>query len=84
LRESTGRGLQLCFHCDIHGIGMAPEAKTEAFLLRMGTTETRMLHELSEKTGLTRADVVRQLIRREHAQVIGDEPGPKRPKPKRK
>jgi hypothetical protein len=62
---------------------MAPEAKTEAFLLRMGPTETRMLHELSEKTGLSRADVVRQLIRREHAQVVGDGPRAK-PKPKRK
>jgi hypothetical protein len=63
---------------------MAPEPKTEAFLLRMGPTETRMLAELSDKSGLTRADVIRQLIRREHAAVIGEGAGPKRPKPKRK
>ncbi len=62
---------------------MAPETKTEAFLLRMGATETRMLRELSEKTGLARADVVRQPFRREHAQLFGDEPRAK-PKTKRK
>jgi hypothetical protein len=59
---------------------MAPEAKTEQFLFKMGETEARMLNELSEKTGLTKADVLRQLIRREHAAVIGEAPPKKRPK----
>lgn len=67
----------------IHGQDMAPEQKSEAFFVRMGATETRMLLELSDKTGLSRSDVVRQLIRREHAQVFGEEPRPK-PKPKRR
>ena len=61
---------------------MAPEAKTEKFLFKMGDTEARMLGELSEKTGLTKSDVLRQLIRKEHTQVIGEGPG-KRPKQKR-
>lgn len=52
---------------------MAAEQKTEQFLIRMGRTETKMLKQLSEHTGLKRADVVRQLIRREHAQVFGTE-----------
>jgi len=61
---------------------MAPEQKTEAFLIRLGRTEDKMLRELSDQTGLTRADVVRQLIRREHAATIGQ--APSKPKPKRK
>jgi hypothetical protein len=62
---------------------MAPEPKTDSFLLRMGATETRMLLELADHIGLNKSDVVRQLIRREHAQVFGDAPRQK-PKPKRK
>lgn len=59
---------------------MAPEPKTDSFLLRMSPTETRMLLELSEKIGLTKSDVVRQLVRREHAEVFGEEPMRKKPK----
>jgi hypothetical protein len=59
---------------------MAPEPKTGAFYMRMGATEDRMLEELSERIGLSRADVIRQLIRREHANVFGEAPAPKRPK----
>ncbi len=57
---------------------MSPEQKSESFLLRMGPTEVQMLQELSDKSGLTRSDVVRQLIRREHAAVLGVEPTKKR------
>lgn len=57
---------------------MSPEQKSESFLIRMGPTEVRMLQELSDKSGLTRSDVVRQLIRREHATVLGSEPSIKR------
>jgi hypothetical protein len=60
---------------------MAPEPKDEPFLIRMGKTEARMLHELSDRSGLSRADVVRQLIRKEHGAVFGQEPT--RPKRKR-
>lgn len=48
---------------------MSPEQKSESFLLRMGPTELRMLQELSDHTGLTKADVVRQLIRKEHTEL---------------
>jgi hypothetical protein len=62
---------------------MAPEPKTGAFYMRMGETEDRMLQELADEIGLSRADVIRQLVRREHAQVFGKEPRAK-PKPKKR
>ncbi len=33
-----------------------------------------MLGELSARTGLSQSDVVRQLIRKEYAQVVGEPP----------
>jgi hypothetical protein len=63
---------------------MATEPKTGGFFMRMADTEDRMLEELSDRIGLSRADVIRQLIRRAYAQVFGEAPRPKRPKPKRK
>ena len=57
---------------------MAPEKKDDALLVRMGETETKMLTELADQTGLSRADVIRQLIRKEHLQVFGQ--APKKPK----
>jgi uncharacterized protein YmfQ (DUF2313 family) len=55
----------------VYTLLMANEQKSEAFFVRMGPTEVKLLEQLSEKTGLSRSDVVRQLIRREHAQVVG-------------
>jgi hypothetical protein len=49
---------------------MAPQAKTEALLVRMGEIEAAMLTDLSDHSGLSRADVIRQLIRREHKTVL--------------
>lgn len=37
-----------------------------------------MLAELSEKTGLNMTDMIRQAIRREHAERIGEPPAKKR------
>jgi hypothetical protein len=48
---------------------MAPEQKTESLLVRMGESELRMLRELADHTGLSMADVIRQLVRREHSAV---------------
>jgi len=50
---------------------MAPDAKTETFIIRLSPSEVQMLVELSDKSGESRANVVRQLIRREHASAIG-------------
>lgn len=50
---------------------MSPEQKTESLLVRMGATEARQLAELADHTGLTKADVIRQLIRREHSETLG-------------
>lgn len=57
----------------VYTLLMATEQKSEAFFVRMGPTEVKMLEQLAERTGLSRSDVVRQLIRREHAQVIGQQ-----------
>jgi predicted DNA-binding protein len=64
------------------GHPMAPEQKSKKLLIRFAPTELQMLIQLSERTGLTKADVVRQLIRREHSDTIGVAPKPKR-KPKK-
>ena len=61
---------------------MAAEPKSEVFLFRMSVTERRMLDELTERTGLKSADILRQLVRREHAAIVGTAPRGK-PKPKR-
>ena len=50
---------------------MAPDAKTETFIIRLSPTEAQMLAELADNTGESRANVVRQLIRREHAIALG-------------
>jgi len=38
------------------------------------TDERRMLGALAERQGLSESDVVRQLLRREHAAVFGEAP----------
>jgi ribosomal 50S subunit-associated protein YjgA (DUF615 family) len=58
---------------------MAPEPRTEQFGLRITSTEAAMLYQLVEKSGLSAADIVRQLIRREYEEKFGDKP-PKKPK----
>ena len=47
---------------------MAVEQRTERFEIRLQPSEAKALRELAARTGLSAADVVRQLIRREHAQ----------------
>lgn len=59
------------------------ERQTERIAIRLTPTEARMLEELSERTGLNKTDMVRQAIRREHAERIGETPTQKRPRPKR-
>lgn len=49
-------------------------------MVRMGVAERRMLAALAEMDGLSEANVVRQLIRREHAKRSNEERKPKRPK----
>jgi hypothetical protein len=61
---------------------MAPDAKTETFIIRLSPSEVQMLVDLADKSGETRANVVRQLIRREHASTFGEAPVPKKRKRK--
>jgi hypothetical protein len=51
--------------------------------VRMADAELDMLRELSEHLGLSQSDVVRQLVRKAHAETFTPEP-PRRLKPKRK
>ncbi len=46
---------------------MATEPKTERIELRMSPLEASMLRELADADGLSQANVVRLLERREHA-----------------
>jgi hypothetical protein len=62
------------YRTDIHLMAMATEPRDKQFLMRITETESRMIELLAEHTGLSRADVVRQLVRREYAQVLGDAP----------
>lgn len=59
---------------------VAPALKTERFMIRMDVAERQMLADLAEIDGLSEANVVRQLIRREHAKRSSEERKPKRPK----
>ena len=59
---------------------MAKEQQTERTAMRFTPTEARMLEELSELTGMTKTDIVRQAIRREYAERIGAPPRVKRTK----
>lgn len=53
-------------------------AKSERIIVRATPEETAMLAALSEQSGLSMSDVVRQLIRKAHAETIGSGPKSKR------
>jgi hypothetical protein len=42
--------------------------------MRIAAGEREMLRDLAEKEGLSSSDIVRLLIRREHAKAFGDRP----------
>jgi hypothetical protein len=58
--------------------------RTELLTIRVTPDELRMLREVAEADGLTSSDVVRQFVRRTHAERFGAPTSPKRPKPKPK
>lgn len=60
---------------------MAPTPRDEKFQLRLTGDERRMLEAIAERDGLSAADIVRQLVRREYAAGFGAAP-PKKPKRK--
>ena len=51
---------------------VAREQLTERVNLRVSGAELSMLHDLSEASGLSMSDVLRQLLRREHADRFGE------------
>lgn len=57
---------------------MVKELQTERAAMRFTPSEARMLDELSELTGMSKTDIVRQAIRREYSERIGEQPKAKR------
>jgi hypothetical protein len=55
---------------------MVKEQQTQRIGIRFTPTEASMVAELSELTGLSMTDVIRQAIRREYSEKIG-KPAPK-------
>lgn len=51
-------------------LGMA-EKRTDRLHVLISTDERKMLEELAEEGGVTESDIVRQLVRREHAARFG-------------
>lgn len=49
-------------------------------MIRMDANERQMLAELAQMDGVSDANVVRQLIRREHARRSTEERKPRKPK----
>jgi hypothetical protein len=58
---------------------VAPDPKTERFMIRMDEEERKMLTELSDADGVSEATVVRQLLRKAHAERFRGKP-PKKSK----
>lgn len=57
---------------------MSGEERSEQVMTRMAPSEVTMLEELAQADGLYRTDVIRMLIRREHAKRFGARSGGKR------
>ena len=57
---------------------MVPIDRDKNLRVMMSEDELRMLHELADLAGLTASDIVRTLIRQEHAAKVGQK-GAKRP-----
>lgn len=55
--------------------------RSERVALRMTTEEAQVVHEVSDETGLSVSDVVRQAIRKAYAEKFAAVRG--KPKPKR-
>src|SRR5690349_5856382 len=61
---------------------MPKEQQTERVGMRFTPSEVAMLEALSEATGLTMSNVVRQAVRREYAERFGSAAPKSKPKPK--
>lgn len=61
---------------------MVKEQQTERMNLRLTPSEVEMVQALSEATGLTMTNVIRQAVRREYAERFG--PAAPKPKPKKR
>ena len=55
------------YNASLHTNNVAPEPKTERFMIRMDAEERKMLTELADMDGVSEAHVVRHLIRQARA-----------------
>ncbi len=53
---------------------MAPKRFEKRLNILVTDDEHRMIGELARRDGMTPSDVVRQFIRRRHAEVFGEQP----------
>jgi hypothetical protein len=60
---------------------VAPTERTDLLTVRVTPEEMAMVKELAAADGVSASDLIRQFIRRSHAERFGA-PKPKRPKPK--
>ncbi|MBK8994623.1 MAG: hypothetical protein IPM35_02580 [Myxococcales bacterium] len=59
---------------------MVKEQQTARIGIRFTPTEAKMVGKLSELTGLSMTDVIRQAIRREYSERVGELPATKKRK----
>jgi hypothetical protein len=62
---------------------MAPLERTELLTVRMSAEEIAMLKRLADADGLSASDIIRQFIRRTHAERFGSTP-PAAPKKRKR
>lgn len=53
---------------------VAPTERTELLTVRVTPEEMAMVKALAESDGVSASDLVRQFIRRSHAERLGDKP----------
>jgi hypothetical protein len=58
--------------------GVPPDRRSELIAVRMTAAETAMLKQLAEADGLYQSDVIRQLVRRAHAERFAERKAPGR------
>jgi len=55
-------------------MAVAPTERTELLTVRTTPEEMAMLKRLAEADGISASDLIRQFIRRSHAERFGDKP----------
>ncbi len=62
---------------------MAERKRDQAILVRVSVEERAMLEALTERTGLSQSDILRQCVRKHYREEFGTEPPGRRKRPRR-